>query len=124
MIVRMGILSRKEGLAVDAFRRHWRDVHGPLAAKLPGLLRYQQNHVVAVPDSPLGPVERLGAVDGISELWFGDVQAMRRAMESPECRPLAKDEAALIDGLRLIVAEPIVMVEPPRHRAAKCMTLI
>jgi len=43
--VRMGLLTRRAGLAPEAFRRHWRDVHGPLAARLPGLERYLQNHL-------------------------------------------------------------------------------
>ena len=72
MIVRMGLLRRKKGLPVDAFRSHWRDVHGPLAARLPGLLRYHQNHVVSSPE----PISHMGAIDGISELWFEDAQAM------------------------------------------------
>ena len=46
MIVRMGLLTRKPGVTMEQFRRHWRDVHGPLAAKLTGLRRYHQNYVV------------------------------------------------------------------------------
>ena len=37
MIVRMGLLQRKAGLEAAEFRSHWRNFHGPLAAKLPGL---------------------------------------------------------------------------------------
>jgi uncharacterized protein (TIGR02118 family) len=120
MIVRMGLLRRKKGLPVDAFRRHWRDVHGPLAAHLPGLLRYHQNHVVSSPE----PISHMGAIDGISELWFQDAQAMQHAVKSPECRPIAEDEPNLIGDLKLIVAEQDVVIAPPRHPGTKLMILL
>jgi uncharacterized protein (TIGR02118 family) len=120
MIVRMGLLRRKKGLPVDAFRRHWRDVHGPLAARLPGLLRYHQNHVVCSHK----PISHMGAIDGISELWFEDAQAMHHAVQSPECRPIAEDEPNLIGNLKLIVAEQDVVIAPPRHPGTKLMTLL
>ena len=120
MIVRMGLLRRKKGLPVDAFRRHWRDVHGPLAARLPGLLRYHQNHVVSSPE----PISHMGAIDGISELWFEDAQAMQHAVRSPECQPIAEDEPNLIEDLKLIVAEQDVVIAPPRHPGTKLMTLL
>ena len=46
MIVRMGLLQKRPQLSTRDFRRHWREVHGTLAAQLPGLRRYHQNHVV------------------------------------------------------------------------------
>jgi hypothetical protein len=46
MIVRMGLLTRKPGVTTEQFRRHRCEVHGPLAARMPGLRRYHQNHVV------------------------------------------------------------------------------
>ncbi len=42
----MGLLRKRDGMSTDAFREHWRDTHGPLAARLEGLRRYHQNHVV------------------------------------------------------------------------------
>jgi uncharacterized protein (TIGR02118 family) len=34
---------RKPGLALDEFRRYWREVHGPLAAQIPMIRRYVQS---------------------------------------------------------------------------------
>ena len=31
-------------MTVEAFQRHWREVHGPLGARVPGLRRYVQSH--------------------------------------------------------------------------------
>ncbi|MGF7212591.1 uncharacterized protein (TIGR02118 family) [Skermanella aerolata] len=120
MIVRMGLLRRKKDLPVGAFRRHWRDVHGPLAAHLPGLLRYHQNHIVSTSE----PISHIGAIDGISELWFEDAQAMHHAVKSPQCRPIAEDEPNLIGDLKLIVAEQDVVIAPPQHSGTKFMILL
>lgn len=38
MIVRFGLLRRRPDLTAEGFRRHWLTVHGPLAARTPGLL--------------------------------------------------------------------------------------
>jgi uncharacterized protein (TIGR02118 family) len=69
MIKRLTLIYRKDGMTVDEFRRHWRDVHGPLAARTAGLRRYVQHHVVDTrsPSNVLRP-------DGIAELWFDTVE--------------------------------------------------
>ena len=40
----VGFARRKSGMTVDAFRKHWREVHGPLGAAVPSLRRYVQSH--------------------------------------------------------------------------------
>lgn len=32
-------------MGLDAFRAYWRNVHGPLAATIPVMHRYEQNHL-------------------------------------------------------------------------------
>lgn len=39
------LLSRRASLTQSDFRRYWQDVHGPLAARLPGLDAYRQLHL-------------------------------------------------------------------------------
>ena len=34
----------REDLSADEVRRWWKDVHGPMARKTPGLVRYVQNY--------------------------------------------------------------------------------
>jgi hypothetical protein len=46
MVKGVFILSRMPGLTHQEFFEHWYEVHGPLAAKLPGLRRYVQNHAI------------------------------------------------------------------------------
>lgn len=45
MFTRLVAMKRRPDLSPSEFRRHWREVHGPLMAQLPGVY-YQQNHVV------------------------------------------------------------------------------
>jgi uncharacterized protein (TIGR02118 family) len=45
MIKRISLLQRKAGMSVEAFNRHWFEIHGPLALSVPGVQRYIQNHI-------------------------------------------------------------------------------
>ena len=96
-----------------AFRDHWRDIHAPIAARLPGLRRYHQNHIVDTEqrgiDYPRGPL----TIDGISELWFDDEASMQRAIKSDVMDALAADEANLIDDIHVITAEQHVVIPTP-----------
>lgn len=116
MIVRSGLLRKKPEWRTEDFRRHWRDHHGALAAKLPGLRRYEQNHVV---DSvqrgftfPRGPEQ----LDGFSMLWFDSVDAMREAIATPEGRALVADEQHFIGDLRIVTIDPVEVIAPAAGR--------
>src|SRR3974390_41673 len=112
-IVRMGLLQRRSGMSVDAFRNHWRQVYGPIAARLPGLRRYHQNLVVDAGqrgiDYPRGPV----SMDAISELWFDDEESIQRAIHSDVMQSVAADEANLIGDIQVITALQHVVIPPP-----------
>src|SRR5262245_56922936 len=113
----MGLLQRKQSVPPGAFRSHWRDVHAPIAARLPGLRRYHQNHVVDTGqrgiDYPRGPIK----LDGFSELWFDDQQAMERAIASDAIGPLAADESRFLDDIHVIAAEQHVVIPTPAGKA-------
>lgn len=113
MIVRMGLLTRKPGVTTEQFRRHWRELHGPLAARMPGLRRYHQNHVVDSPQSSVGHARGDWRLDGISELWFDDAAAMRTAIASDAYRAVAADEPNCMVGTKVIVAEQNLAVPVP-----------
>ena len=83
MIKVVGLLTRKPGMSHEAFVRHWSDIHGPLAHAVPGIRRYVQSHIVDTrtrPDIPETEVE----IDGIAELWYDDLESLRRAAATPE----------------------------------------
>jgi uncharacterized protein (TIGR02118 family) len=127
MIVRMGLLTRKPSVTTEQFHRHWREVHGPLAAKLPGLRRYHQNYIIGSlqldPDGGQGDWR----LDGISELWFDDPAAMRAAIGSDAYRAVAADEPNCMVNSKAIVAEQNVIVPLQSGdvgRFVKCMSIL
>lgn len=113
MIVRMGLLQKRPDLGVDAFRSHWRDSHGPIAAGLPGLRRYHQNHVVDREQRAISYARGRDDFDGFSELWFDDLPSMSAAFAGEQVRQLAEDEDAFIGGIKLITALQHVVVPTP-----------
>jgi uncharacterized protein (TIGR02118 family) len=90
-------ISKKPELSVEAFQTYWRDTHGPIAGRIPGLRRYVQCHVIpALYGGTATP-----AFDGAAELWFDDLDALRTAMQSPETRAALEDEKNFIDHSRV-----------------------
>jgi uncharacterized protein (TIGR02118 family) len=82
-MVRFIILWQDPPTDADAFDRHYREVHIPLANKMPGLRCYSLSR-------NLTPV-RGQPPYCVAELEWDDVQAMRRDMQSPEGRATAED---------------------------------
>ncbi|MGA2409017.1 MAG: EthD family reductase [Candidatus Binataceae bacterium] len=85
-------IKRKPGMALAEFRRYWREVHGPIAAALPGLRRYVQSHLID--DAYLYAEPRF---DGVAQLWFDSPEAMRAAFESPAGTASGEDSAKFVD---------------------------
>ena len=69
----------------ESFDRHYREVHVPLAAAVPGLRRFTVSH-----PRGLGADPRIHLV---AELWFEDADALRSALRSPEMAATAADAA-------------------------------
>jgi uncharacterized protein (TIGR02118 family) len=99
-------ISKKPELSVEQFQTYWRETHGPIAAKIPGLRRYVQCHTAP----ELYGREQAPRFDGAAELWFDDLDAMRAAMASPETKAAIEDERNFIDHSRVA---SFVTVEKP-----------
>lgn len=110
MIVRMGLIRRRGDVATPEFRRHWRDSHGPLAARLPGLRRYHQNHVVDRSQRAIAHKRGAADYDGFSQLWFDDLGSMGGAVASAPMRDLAEDEGRFIGEVEVVTAVPHVVM--------------
>jgi uncharacterized protein (TIGR02118 family) len=99
------LIRRKPGMSAEDFHRYWREVHGAIAARIPGLRRYVQCHAFATTgdDAPY---------DGAAEVWFDDMDAVRRAVASPEYAAARADEARFIDLERaaLIFTEEVAIL--------------
>jgi uncharacterized protein (TIGR02118 family) len=124
MIVRMGLLTKRADLTSEQFRRHWREAHGPLAAKLPGLIAYHQNHVIDKSQLGIDHARGNADLDGISQLWFSDRASMEAAIASPAYAAVAADSDNAIAATRLIVCEPNVVVAPESGPPLKRMSLL
>ena len=83
---------------MDEFSRYWREVHGPIGRRIPGLRRLVQSHAIAQP-SDVAPPD----FDGMAELWFDDMGALQAARRSPEWQASTADEANFIDQSRSAV---------------------
>lgn len=84
------------------FDTHYRDVHVPLASKLPGLRRFTLSRPRA-----LGPGD---APYLVAELWFDDADAMKAALKSPEMGETGADaehmrEAFGVPGMTMFTGE-------------------
>jgi uncharacterized protein (TIGR02118 family) len=107
MVKALFVVARKPGLSHPEFFEHWFEVHGALAAKLPGLRRYVQNHAVleALASRPM-------THDGFSELWFDDLESLQAAARSPEWRAMKEDSATLFaDPIGCVIAREKIQKE-------------
>jgi len=104
----VAFLTRKPGLSVENFQRHWIQVHGPLAAALPGLRRYVQSHT----RRSAYDAGRVPAYDGVVLTWFDSTEAVRGAAATPEyARVLADGDSFLSPGpIRSILTREHVIV--------------
>jgi ketosteroid isomerase-like protein len=71
------LLWKKNGISLDLFDDYWKDVHGPVCARLPGQDRYWQFHVAhndgghwSLPDDYVNASSDSEQFDGIAELTF------------------------------------------------------
>jgi uncharacterized protein (TIGR02118 family) len=90
-------VTHKPGMAIEAFQKYWREVHGPLGAAIPMVRRYVQSHT----RRSIYEQGRKPAWDGVAITWFDDTQAMRASATTPEYARVRADEANFIDTSRI-----------------------
>ena len=101
------ILFRKRAdLTMDEFQRYWKETHGPLAATMPGVRKYVQDHVLADPPPDDRPY------DAVAELWFESAESFQAAMASPEGQTTMADATTFadMDSIRVVMAEEVTIV--------------
>jgi hypothetical protein len=104
-------LTKEEG------HRRWADVHGPLAAAIPGLERYVQSHVVGGLPRVSGVAQEEPQFDGYSCGWWADRAAFEASMGTPEWAAMVQDGDGLWDRPFLTrmsgQVEEVPMIEGP-----------
>jgi hypothetical protein len=95
------LVQRKEGLTHEEFSRGWLQEIGPaVAANVPGVIRYVQNHHPKLRDGGEAPW------DGIGELWLPDMAAWHGVLEystSAEGKWVVDIERKYIDRTRMTI---------------------
>ncbi|KVD46811.1 hypothetical protein WS61_09945 [Burkholderia sp. ABCPW 11] len=101
------LFKRKPGLTREQFEHHYKVVHGPIAAKLPGLLEYRH---YPVRDANRGDVHAHipPGFDALSVYTFESEEAAEAAWNSPENIPVQADTLEFID-LDTMVTLPLVL---------------
>ena len=97
MVKAIFFFHRKQGTTRDAFRRHWLEVHGPLAMEhIANLRRYIQNHTV---DEEYADGEP--DLDGLVEAWVDSMAALTETEATEEHAFVRGDEPNFLDTDRV-----------------------
>ena len=88
------VLYKLPSWSEEEFARYLRDVHGPLAEKLPGLRKYVQNFIA------LDPTRKHPGWNAVVELYFDDWESMEAAWKSSEGLAATGDLNAFADLVR------------------------
>jgi uncharacterized protein (TIGR02118 family) len=88
------ILYRRHDFTREQCLAYLRDVHGPMAERVPDMVAYRQNRVVD------DPTRRDPGWDAIIELWWETRDAMERAWRTPEGQAATDDLAEFVDLTR------------------------
>jgi uncharacterized protein (TIGR02118 family) len=123
-VVRMGMIRRLPTLSRAEFSDHWKGPHGTIASRIPNLRRYHQNH--ATERLAIGRLPDRWSLDGLSQLWFDDIETMMRSIGSPQYAPLARDTPTVMTMPGLIAGFREVVVKGAEDKSGlvKAMSVI
>jgi uncharacterized protein (TIGR02118 family) len=84
----IAVFKFRPDISAEEARRHWNERHPDVVREcIPGVQRYVQNVPIMHP-------RRQWPFDGVSELWFADMDAIRAAYADPALQEkLHQDEA-------------------------------
>ena len=112
MIKAIHFIKRKPGMELEAFRAYWLGRHAELVSKVPGVRSYVQCHTLLSGYKKGEPIW-----DGIAELVYDDIDAMRRVADSPESRAANEDTGNFADLTRggTLLTEEVVQKDGPTN---------
>ena len=96
------MLHKRSDQNWDEFQRYWRETHGPIAARIPGLRGYVQNHAA----------DRGNVPYAVAELYFDSPEALQAALATPEGQAALADLGNFVDAQQtgLAVVEEVRIV--------------
>ncbi|MFD9663716.1 EthD family reductase [Rhodococcus sp. NPDC059968] len=104
----IALIGRKPGMSFAQFDEYWREKHAPLAAQVPGVIRYVQRHVVpqegaTEPDNGFG-------IDGLAVLDYESAEAMEAGWASEAGQAALADVENFIGKHYVVVLDDHVVV--------------
>ena len=105
----VALLGRKPGMSFAQFDTYWREVHAPLAQKVPGVVRYIQRHVV--PEGGAGEPDNGFGIDGLVILDYESKEAHDAGWASPEGQAALADVPNFLGKHYVIAVEDSVVVD-------------
>lgn len=119
MIKGFALIAKRADLDTAAFRRHWCEVHGPIALSIKTLKRYSQSHRSALPVPGFDHVP----YDGAAEIWFDSLKDLQDMPNNPDYINGAQaDEPNFIDTAKLkfvATQEKVVIDSAPITRETR-----
>lgn len=104
----IALFSRKPGMSFSEFCAYWREQHAPLAAEVPGVIRYVQRHIV--PQGDLSEPDNAFGIDGIAVLDYESAEAMETGWASEAGQRALADIENFIGDHHVVVLEDFVVV--------------
>lgn len=107
----------KVGMEPGAAREYWRDVHGPMALKVPTIRRYLQDHWM---ESLSGDALEF---DGNSEIWYDYEAGYEATMERQDWQTLVDDGPNCFDYSSMVsgIVEETVLRQPAADAGVKTL---
>jgi uncharacterized protein (TIGR02118 family) len=97
-------IHRKPQLSYDEFLTHYRDVHIPIAGKLPKLRQYDIFPVRPGSDSDAG------TPDAFTMMTFDSVEDFQAFLTCPEMAEIAEDNDKFIDRFELYTVDHLPVI--------------
>ena len=122
MIKAIYFIKRKPGMELEAFREYWLKDHAALVLKVPGLVKYVQSHTMDT-----GYRKREPIYDGIAELWYENLDDMRKTADAPISRETMADNEKFLDMSRfafILTKERVQKENPVEPNAPKMVAFL
>ncbi|QUH01817.1 EthD family reductase [Saccharopolyspora erythraea] len=105
----IALFSRKPGMSFAQFDEYWREKHAPLAAQVPGVIRYVQRHIV--PQSDQAEPDNGFGIDGFAVLDYESAEAMTAGWASEAGQRALADTENFIGEHHVVVLEDLVVID-------------
>lgn len=108
------LLRFKDDLEVSDAAEHWLRVHGPLGLRVPGVVRYVQNHVVGSLAAGGVITGERARFDGIAEMWYEDEAAWLEASSTEAAAEVYRGTFEFVDSSASLSATVVERIIKPR----------